>query len=138
MFARVAVLEDDVERLEVVDDEREGSVRLRDGRVLAERELGEDGGHLGVDERLVVEHGAVRAVVEGVEEDLERDLAAGGQDGLDVQGHERGVVCVVVQVDGTEVGDRLGRVVGDGARDVWDGVRNSIEDVERTNDAYWG
>ena len=67
MRAGVAVLDHEINDIEVIEHEARGSVRARDGRVTSQRELAEDGGH----ERHVVgdevEHGAVRAVGHRVE-----------------------------------------------------------------------
>ena len=114
MLARIAVLEDDVERGEVVDNEARGAVRARDGRVLAEAHLGHDRGHERRVVRDAVEHGVVRAVGHRVERDLELDRAVRGVERDDVRGHEREVVDVVVRVDRAEVGERGGGGVGDG------------------------
>ena len=118
MLSGVAVLEDDVEPLEVVDNEARGAVRGRDGRIAAHADLGHDRGHEG---RVVgdqVEHGVVRAVLHGVEGDLELDRAVRGEKLLNLERDEREVVDVVILVDRPKVGERRGGVVGDGGSDI--------------------
>ena len=67
MRASVAVLDHEINDIEVVENEARGPVCTRDGGIRSQRELAEDGGH----ERHVVgdevEHGAVRAVGHRVE-----------------------------------------------------------------------
>ena len=113
MLASIAVLQDDVEAREVVDDEARRAVRRRDRRVLAETDFGHDRGH---ERRVVrdhVEHGVVRAVVHRVEEHLELDRAVCGEELLRLDRDEREVVHVVVGVDESEVRERRGGGVGD-------------------------
>ena len=128
VLSGVTVLDDDVKDLVVFEDERERSVCLGDRGVGSEGQLAEDGGHNGGDEGLAVEHGAVSAVVHGVEEDLERDTLASGQQRLNGEGHKGHVVNVVVVVDEAEVSYGLGRVVGDGRGDV--GVESIGDGIE--------
>ena len=112
MLAGVAVLHDDVEAREVVDNEARGAVRGRDGRVGSKADLGHDRG----DERGVVrdevEHGVVRAILHRVERDLELDGAVGGQELLNLERDERKVVDVVVLLNRAKVRDGRGGVVG--------------------------
>jgi hypothetical protein len=67
MRAGVAVLDHEINDIEVVEHKARGPVCARDGGVRSQRELAEDGGH----ERHIVgdevEHGAVRAVGHRVE-----------------------------------------------------------------------
>lgn len=130
MLAGVTVVDDEIEDLEVVEDKRERTIGLGGGGIGTEGQLTEDGGDNGRDESLAVEHGAVSAVVHGVEGDLERDGLGGRQQGLDDEGYEGHVVDVVVVVDEAEVGDGVGRGVGDRGGDVRvEGVRDGVEHV---------
>ena len=114
MLARVAVLEDDVERGQVVYNEAVRSVRVRIGRVPPQAQLGEHRGHKRGVVRDEVEHGVVRAVVHRVERDFELDRAVRGRqrDGLD--GHKREVVDVVVRIDRASAGEGRRGGVRDG------------------------
>ena len=119
MLSGIAVLQKDVDDLQVVQDERVRAVSLRDGSVRPKGDLGQDARYERSVVRFAVEHGAVRAVVECVEGDLERNRARGVDEGLDFYGHKADVGHVVVGFDGTSIVELRGGVVRDRGREVW-------------------
>ena len=118
MFSYVPVLEGNLHHIALVQDEARRAIRRRDGRVPAETQRREDGGDQGGVVGYTVEHGAVRAVVQGVKGHLEIDGVRRGDLCLDGDGDESEVVNVMVCRDETEVGDGCGGVVGDGGGDI--------------------
>ena len=117
-FGGVSVVAFTPDDLEVVKDVAPWAVSLRDRGVGTERHFGEDGRYDGHVVRDLVEHRAVRAVVHGVENDLELDGSCRWDHGLNDEGNKLHVGDIMDGVDEAEVGQLSVRVVGDRGGDV--------------------
>lgn len=131
MFPRIAIHDDQIHGLALLQDKIPGPVRARNVRAAGARdgvegERAEDRRHLRGVVRDVVEERAVCPRRRRVEDNEERDGMVGRRE-LRLRGdrHKRGVVHVVVPVcaERAEVRERGGCGVRDGGRDVCAGCQ---------------
>lgn len=139
MLASVAVLNNKINDLEMIEDERVRPVCLCGCRIRSQcqsRKYGRDEGHV---VSLLVEHSSVGAIVQSVEDDLKLDGPGSGEygDEIDRDQVKVGDVVKVVNADFSEVGDGGGFVVGDGSGDVCDTISDYAENMQ-SKTAYSG
>jgi len=104
VFSCISIFDDNIYNIQMINNEAQGAIRIFHSGVLPKRESREDGWYQGRIMRDLIEHGAVGAVVHGVEDDFEVDGLRHGRLSNYLYWHKGGVIHVVVCINKSEIG----------------------------------